>query len=412
MANHQNWLTIIFISLCFNVFAQKSDNRLTIGVIDSVYSPTLKEIRKIWVYVPEKNGSGANAEHRFPVVYLLDGNAHFYSVAAMIQQLSEVNKNAVCPDMVVVGILNTDRTRDMTPTHGAASYYFNADAIKTAGGAENFTTFIQKELMPYVEAHYPVSSYRTLIGHSFAGLFVMNTLIKHPDLFSAYVAIDPSLWWDNQIILKQAELTLEQNKLIDKSLFFAVAHTMEPSMDTAHVVYDTTGATLHMRSNLLFTKYLMGRSNNGLRKSWKYYDNDNHFSVPLIAEYDALHFLFDYYPFSEGSFDQLTADVMAQHYETISEKIGYIILPPEALINDQGYVWLQRKVFDKAYFYFKLNIDNYPNNANEYDSMGDLYIAKGDNKKAIEYLTKALACKDVTLETKQKLEKLRAMKVN
>jgi hypothetical protein len=212
--------------------------------------------------------------------------------------------------------------------------------------------------------------------------------------------------------LKEAEAALKQNKYTNKSLFFAVAHTMERNMDTAHVVHDTTGATTHMRANLLFTKFLSAKQTNGLRFSWKYYDHDNHGSVPLIAEYDALHFLFDYYQFSEGSFDLLTADDMSGHYKIISDRIGYTMLPPEALVNNQGYVWLQRKMFDKAYSYFKLNIENYPDNANEYDSMGDLFIAKGDNKKAIEYLTKALTCKDVTQDTRQKLEKLKTAKSN
>jgi predicted alpha/beta superfamily hydrolase len=406
----KNLLTCILLTFSTAAFSQSSGNKLTIGVIDSVYSPALKETRKIWVYVPRKNGSGQDSHGRYPVVYLLDGDSHFYSFTGMLQQLSDINKNTICPDMVVVGIQNTDRTRDMTPTPGGPSYYFNAGAIKTAGGAENFTVFIQKELMPYVEAHYPVTSYRTLIGHSFSGLFVMNTLAKHPGLFSAYVAIDPSLWWDNQIVLNQAETALQHAKFTNKSLFFAVAHTMDPSMDTAQVVNDTTGATLHMRANLLFTKYLTRKSNSGLRYKWKYYDEDNHFSVPLIAEYDALHFLFNYYPFTEGGFDQLTADIMAHHYKTISEKIGYTMLPPESLINDQGYVWLQRKEYDKAYAYFKLNIDNYPNKANGYDSIADLFIAKGDYKKAIEYQAKALNCKDVTKAMVLKLEKLKSAK--
>jgi hypothetical protein len=168
--------SVILIGLCFNVFAQKSDNRLTIGVIDSIYSPTLKETRKIWVYVPDRNGSGANAEHRFPVVYLLDGDAHFYSVAAMIQQLSEVNNNTICPDMVVVGILNTDRTRDMTPTHGKASYYFNAEGVKTSGGAENFTAFIQKGTDALCRGALPglivPHAYRAFIFRSFCNEYL------------------------------------------------------------------------------------------------------------------------------------------------------------------------------------------------------------------------------------------------
>jgi hypothetical protein len=405
-------LTFIFLSTCLISFAQQRDNRLTIGIIDSVYSPTLKEMRKIWVYIPPPHGSGANQKQHFPVLYLLDGDSHFFSVAGMLQQLSEVNNNSVCPDMVIIGILNTDRARDFTPSHVTSSYYFSRAMVKNSGGSENFTRFLEKELMPYVETHYPVAPYRILIGHSLGGLFVMNTLVNHTNLFNSYVAIDPSLWWDDQRVLKQAKIALEQKKFTNKSLFFAVAHTMDPKMDTTQVATDTTSGTIHMRSNLIFTKYLTSKSNNGLNYKWKYYDNDNHFSVPLIAEYDALHFLFDFYTGPESDRESLTAEILSAHYKLISSKFGYTMLPPEAFVNSQGYIWLQRKVFDKAYAYFNMNIENYPDNANEYDSMADYFIAKKDPSKAIEYLMKAIACKDATQATRQKLAQLKTGHTN
>ncbi|MNK55562.1 putative esterase [compost metagenome] len=100
------------ISLC--ALAQ-SDNKVIIGTIDSIQSKMLNERRKIWVYVP--NSWSPDSKQRYPVLYLLDGDAHFYSVVGMIQQLSQVNGNTICPEMIVVGIPNTDRTRDLTPTH-------------------------------------------------------------------------------------------------------------------------------------------------------------------------------------------------------------------------------------------------------------------------------------------------------
>jgi predicted alpha/beta superfamily hydrolase len=62
--------------------------------------------------------------------------------------------------------------------------------------------------MPYIETNYPVAPNRTLIGYSFGGLFVMNTLINHTDMFNAYVAVDPSLWWDDQKLMKQGATAL------------------------------------------------------------------------------------------------------------------------------------------------------------------------------------------------------------
>jgi predicted alpha/beta superfamily hydrolase len=118
-----------FFSLC--ALAQK-DNKVTIGTIDSIQSKVLNEQRKIWVYVP--SSWHADSKQRYPVLYLLDGDAHFYSVVGMIQQLSQVNGNTICPEMIVVGIPNTDRTRDLTPTHvDADPPFIDSTSSKTSG---------------------------------------------------------------------------------------------------------------------------------------------------------------------------------------------------------------------------------------------------------------------------------------
>jgi hypothetical protein len=351
------------------------------------------------------DGHSRNKSSRYPVVYLLDGEAHFYSITGMIQQLSEINGNTVCPQMVVVAILNTDRTRDLTPTHVLHGIY---GRYETSGGAENFTEFIGKELMPYVETHYPVAPYRTLIGHSFGGLFVINTLINHTDMFNAYIAIDPSLWWDDQKLMKQGEAALREKKFQNRSLYFAIANTMNPGMDTLQVIHDTTLNSFHIRSNLSFAKFLDGCAGDGLHVRWKYYNDDSHGSVPLIAEYDALHFLFDYYrmPF-QGNPDSLTAAIVSDHYSMVSDKMGYKILPSENNVNNFGYYFMDKKMFEKAYDFFHLNITNYPKNSNVYDSMGDWYVTEKNNKKAMEYFEKALSLED-NPDTRKKLEKLKA----
>ena len=92
-------------------------NKINFGVIDSIFSKTLNEQRKIWVYVPNNGNASASSKTKYPVLYLLDGDAHFYSVAGLIHQLSTINGNTLCPEMIIVGIPNTDRTRDLTPTH-------------------------------------------------------------------------------------------------------------------------------------------------------------------------------------------------------------------------------------------------------------------------------------------------------
>jgi len=259
-------ILITLSSIC--AFAQK-DNKVTIGTIDSVQSKILNEQRKIWVYVP--NAGQLDSKQRFPVVYLLDGDAHFYSVVGMIQQLSQVNGNTVCPEMIVVGIPNTDRTRDLTPTHiDAEPPMMDSASAKTSGGGEQFVSFIEKELMPHIDSLYPTEPYKMLIGHSFGGLTAINIAMNHTKLFNSYIAIDPSMWWDKMNFLKATKKALEEKKFAGTTLYLGIANTMDESMNITKVPNDTSVATKHIRSSLdldksIKTKYTMDWKSIGLK---------------------------------------------------------------------------------------------------------------------------------------------------
>lgn len=161
------------------------NNAIVIGSVDSVTSAVLKEKRKLWVSVPDGGTTSVYAPQRYPVLYLLDGDTWFASTTGVLQRLS--GPLSVCPEMIVVGIPNTNRTRDLNPsTSTTDTEMLPAAVLKTSGGGENFTAFLEKELIPYIDAHYPTTAHRTLIGHSLGGLLVMNTLVHHPSLFDNY----------------------------------------------------------------------------------------------------------------------------------------------------------------------------------------------------------------------------------
>lgn len=253
---------------------------IVIGKIDSVQSNILGEQRKIWVHVPDGD---ANSKARYPVVYLLDGDGHFSSVVGMIQQLSTGGNNN-CPKMIVVAIPNTDRTRDLTPTHvDADPPFMDSTFSKTSGGGDNFISFLEKELMPHIEAKYPAAPYKMLIGHSFGGLAVMQAFTHHTELFNAYICIDPSMWWDKQTLLKQTEKALAERKFDGKSLYLGIANTLEEGMDLKKVQKDTSIDSRHIRSILKLQAAFEKNKNNGLKYRGKYYPDDTHGSVPLIT---------------------------------------------------------------------------------------------------------------------------------
>ncbi|MEP3389563.1 MAG: alpha/beta hydrolase-fold protein [Reichenbachiella sp.] len=397
------WALIISLSLtkCQNPEKSSaptpSDNQIVIGQIDSVYSNILGESRKIWVHLPTSAKNELFGEQKYPVLYLLDGSAHFHSVSGMVNQLSTKNGNMVVPEMVVVAITNTNRSLDLTPTHVDIDT-FTGDSIQyPSGGGNQFLDFIEQELMPYVERNYPVTSYRTFVGHSFGGLSVINALTTKPAMFDNYIAIDPSLWWDNQAFMRTTDSLLKTRNYDGKSLYIGVANTMSDEQAIANIMDDTTRSSLHIRSNLEFATTLESGLNNGLNFQWKYYENDTHGSVPLITEYDALRFMFPWYAFKNinqiydpnSDTDELLNGIVS-HFNNISQQFGYDVLPPAGMINDIGYTKMRIKKFEDAHLFFDLNIKNYPKVSNVYDSKGDCYLAQQDSLKALEFFTKAL----------------------
>ena len=389
------------------------NNGILIGSVDSVTSAVLKEKRKLWVYVPDGGTASVYAPQRYPVVYLLDGNAWFTTTTGVIQKLSGF-PNSICPEMIVVGILNTNRTRDLTPS-ASTTDDMPAFVLKASGGGENFTAFLEKELIPYIDAHYPTTLHRTLIGHSFGGLLVMNTLVHHPSLFDNYVAIDPSMFWDQEKLLKQAHEVLAQPKFAGRSLFVASANST--GQDSIQVLKDTSTGGAMTRSKWKLRDELARNRSNGLRSAYRYYPTDTHNTVPLPATYDALHFLFPAYALSPALTNDLfdTASKVDQaafleaHYRQISAQAGYPVLLPEVTVNNMAYYMMAKGQAPRSLALFQLNVRNYPTSFNVHDSLGDYYQAQGQPALAMASYIKALQLKDYPA-TRQKLTKLQAKK--
>jgi predicted alpha/beta superfamily hydrolase len=363
--------TILFS--CQRESPQKDDSVIQIGKKEKVHSDILGEDREIWVYVPPYD---LRSGKKFPVLYLLDGDAHFHSVSGLIQVMGTgVNGTFVVPEMIVVAIPNTDRTRDLTPSHSDVMPDGKPqDFLKTSGGGNNFLKFVETELIPHIESAYPTHPYRVLVGHSFGGITAINALYTMPDVFDAYVAIDPSLWWNNQSLLHRADTIFSTKDFKNKYLYLAQANTLQPGETT----------NVHFGSIKTY-KDLLGSPKNtsGIRWAYDYYPDDSHGSVPFISEYDGLRFIFkDFNP----SYDKIGMDPAA-----LKENFAQYRMPaPEGIVNRFGYMALGQKNFGLAQQYFQMNIDAFPNSSNAYDSMGELLLNKGDTVQAVKMYEKSL----------------------
>jgi predicted alpha/beta superfamily hydrolase len=379
------------------VYAQKTHTNIVIGNTTTLFSKILNEKREVWVHVP-KNHTNGNTTRRYPVAYVLDGDQHFHSLSGLIHQLSATNGNTICPEMIVVAILNTDRTRDLTITHKTSGFAVDPEFAKNSGGAEKFTAFIENELFPYIDSLYPTAPYRMMIGHSLGGMLVVNTLLNHTHMFNSYIALDPSLWWDESLLVKQARQKLKEKKYTKKSFYMAVANAIRSDKDTAEQRKEKNDYNVILNSQLDFADLLKSNNENGLRWKYDYYKEEGHNTIPLIGEYHALKFIFDFHQFT--SFEQLfnpTFDAdsaLTAHYQKISKHMAYTVLPPEDFVDGLGHSFLESALLNKAEGLFMMNLQNYPKSPVVYSAMGDLYTKKGDKQKAITFYRKSLALKN------------------
>lgn len=165
-------------------------------------SRALGETRPVNVYTPP--GYRASSTLRFPVLYMPDGglDEDFPHVVRTVDSLIALG---VIRPVIVVGIPNTERRRDLTGPTRVAS---DSAIAKRVGGSAAFRRFIRDELMPAVRARYRTTDERSIVGESLAGLFVVETFLAEPTLFDHYVAFDPSLWWDRGALVDSAAARL------------------------------------------------------------------------------------------------------------------------------------------------------------------------------------------------------------
>jgi predicted alpha/beta superfamily hydrolase len=198
---------------------------LVIGETFTIRSEALGETRRINVYLPSIS---ADSQTLLPVLYMPDGGLaeDFLHVAGLVQV--SVGNGTMRP-FILVGIENTERRRDLTgPTQSGRDKRI---AIRV-GGSAAFRRFIRTELMPQVRQRYRTTSETAIVGESLAGLFVVETLLREPDLFDTYIAIDPSLWWNEQQLVNDAALLLRARKPSTKTLFLANSSEPELAADT------------------------------------------------------------------------------------------------------------------------------------------------------------------------------------
>lgn len=365
MLTKKSFMSLIFI-FCF-AFAGYGQTPQAASVVHYVYkinSPALGEERTILVRVPVNY---ERTNEKFPVVYMLD--AHAPQNSMMVGILEQQAWGGMMPEMILVGIQNTNRLRDLTPTKTERA---------GSGGGDKFLDFIEQEVIPLVEKNYRTQPFRVFAGHSLGGLFAVYSLAARPDLFNAYIAASPVLHWDKNFVINRMEEVFKQKKDWKKTMFLALGD--EPDYTNGFNSF----------------KDLLKKSNpKNFEYEFQQFKAENHGSVVLPAYYAGLRKVFaGWSPPQTGN----VAD-LENHYKKLSDRFGYKITIPENMLNQIGYQLLgaERKI--EAIEVFKKNIENHPNSANCYDSLAEAFEKNGQLKQARENYEKAYKMAEARGET-------------
>ncbi len=364
-------ISILFLNPDISNSQSKSE-QIIIGDKIVIHSDILNEDRTILISLPKDYG---NAKMKYPVLYILDGEFLFQQAIGAVNFLSECGYiyNNPIPQMIIVGIVNVDRNRDYTPTHvpeqsGNLRY-------PTSGKADKFTEFLSSELIPHIESNYNTQPYRILAGWSFGGLFAIHTFFENPNLFSAYLAISPSLWWDNDMYVSGTDSILTNSKVLERKLTLTLG-TLEGG-DMGRSVRDG------------FVPIMKEKLDSSFPFKFVEIPDEGHSFVPYKAIYEGLISIYSDWRMPNEIINE-GFHAVKSFYKNLSKKYGYDIQITEwaymSLINTLNRDNKSTEALEIAKQYFL----DYPKSSWTQLYLGRVYERLNDYESAKHYYQKAI----------------------
>lgn len=348
---------------------------LTIGQAYSIESKILGEERSFWVYVPEE------AKQRpCPTLYLLDGEWNFHYTTGLIRQMIS---SGDIPPVYVVGVTNTNRSRDLTPAgpDGSSNARF--------GGAENFLRFLSEELHPFLASTYPLQPFNILAGHSFGGLFTIYSMMEKPDFFQGFISLSPSLGRNNEQQIQIAEAHFKKGGHPTQRLFLAVGNE---------------GGYTQLSSEK-FNRVLHESQPKFLTWQYQHWPEENHVSITIPGLRKGLQYLFEGY-----NLDQFPAlddfFLVEKHLQGLSKRLGYPIPVPEEQYQKFITRLLAERDLDYAFFLLEKYQAVFPRSNELLRCYGDAHLLKGEIAKAKLYYQKLLKADPDRFDIQELLQSL------
>ena len=358
------------VLLAAQLVTRSQPSPVVIGEAVQFRSNVLKEERTLFISKPAGYENGAD---RYPVLYVLDGEILFRSSSAIAEFLAASDRT---PEMLVVAIASgsfEQRTRDLTPP---SSVEMDNRFSPGNGGAAAFLSFVAGELIPFVDKTYRTRPYRLLAGHSFGGLFAIHTLAVQPKLFNAYIAIDPSLYWNNGAVVAEAESLFSSAKELQADLYLTAADGDRKSPDNV----------------ARLAAILDAKAPAGFRWNIERMKGEDHLSVPLRSIYQGLDKIFDGWHLAEplALFDQGGIEAVHRHFREGGARCGYdrTTSPFTVSLIVAGLIRAGR--LEEASKLLLHDPKAYPPPWNQLDALARAYSDRGNVEQAIRFYTLSL----------------------
>ena len=346
----------------------------SIGNKAVLHSKVLGEQREILIYTP----TDYEKSRRYQVIYLLDAEHFFTSTVGTVEALVSTSQ---IPDSIVVGVKTTVRVRDYLPPIAgepqSRQQKWTQKKFPQYGGTDNFTSFLQSELFPYVEKHYSTLPGGTLIGFSNGGVFGLHTLVNRPQTFTNYLLISPAAWWSGAQIDQNIARFGQAHDKFYGNLFLTVA-----------------GEGRGIYSNgLRIVANLENHAPKGLDWSFRHFEQETHESTVFPSIYQGLKRIFADFNIKEidGIAKLGTVGEVERYYAELSKKYSYEVKIPEAVFSDLADKQFGYDRPEQAIKTLKMFVAMYPKSSFAHSSLGRGFMRVKQPREAKTSFEKALS---------------------
>lgn len=363
--------------------SQSAFNNIARHVIDS---QNLNGKRVIDISLPA-NYQETAPHIKYPLVVVLDGEMLFHSVSGFVQFQA---MNSQMPEAIVVGIQNAPETRrDMTPKPLSAK----GEPLWFGGKEDLYLSFIQNEVLPFLEKSYRIADFKVLIGLSPSASLTLHSFWKQPRLFAGYIVVNQAdfgaVGYGSETIFDKVINSVKQQEIGKRYLYISMPKggaTRNPKILDDYERLETK-LSPYLTKNLSF--------------KWELIDKQSYAAVlPAIMSGFELIFPSQQWDVNYRKFvteeANLTLKNIKAHFTKLSEQYGFMALPKGERFYNRNrlkrivYILIKEKRYSEAEAIMDYWLSIYPHSANAYDTFADLFLAKGNKDIELKHRIKAL----------------------